>query len=115
MENIEWEYVKENGMTFIVIGQGLLERCHDDKFNGMRFTFRRCPFCQRITSIAPLHWYNHLNKCAPNKYSKSDIFKMRYSELKDINFNLFIGRQTENDGVSFKSPSDEDYKQWNSI
>jgi hypothetical protein len=78
-------YIKEDGKTFWVHGDGTLTRAHDENFSGMRFEHRRCPFCNRITSTHPLHWINHIEKCAPIKYTYDNLFKMRHTKLEDIN------------------------------
>jgi len=69
-------------------------REHDANFRGMRFEHKRCPFCGRITSIHTLHWLNHTDKCAPPKYSMSDLMKMQHYTVEEYDkiCNGFIGR-----------------------
>ncbi len=72
-------YFNEVGKTWYQSdGSKSIYRAHDEKFSGMRFEHMRCPFCNRITSIHPLHWVNHLNKCAPKKYSLNDLLKLQH-------------------------------------
>lgn len=77
---------KEDGKSWYqYIECGSIFREHDEKFQGMRFEHKRCPFCNRITSIHPLHWLNHMDKCADKKYSWDDLLKLQHckpSELK---------------------------------
>ena len=84
--------IKEDGKTFYQHADGFLTRQHDENYSGARFKHRRCPFCNRITSIASLHWLNHLDKCAPKKYSNADLLQMRWKSLEDCIFYNFIGR-----------------------
>lgn len=30
------------------------------------------------------HWLNHLDKCAPKKYTYADLLKMRYCKLDEV-------------------------------
>ena len=80
-------YFKEDGKTWYHYGgdSGLIYRAHDENFSGMRFKHRRCPFCQRITSCATLHWLTHVEKCAPvGKYRSSQLLKMRHTPINEI-------------------------------
>jgi len=77
-------YIKEDGKTFWVQPNGELVRSHDDNFTGPRFRHRRCPFCNRITSIHVLHWFNHMTACAPSQYDDSDLNELRYRPLNEV-------------------------------
>lgn len=84
-------YINEDNKTFWQLADGSMIRCHDDNFNGMKFTYKRCPFCKKITSKHSLHWFNHLNKCAPAEYSKYDLLQLRYKNIEQLT-GLRIGR-----------------------
>jgi hypothetical protein len=91
MKKRDFKYVFEAGKKFWQIPNGELQRCHYKDFTGPRFRHRRCPFCKRITSIHILHWLNHTEKCAPLKYSISDLSSMRYRPLSELRFH-FTGK-----------------------
>ncbi len=74
----------EDGKKFWIHPNGDLSRMHDDQFKGMKFTYKRCPFCDRITCKATLHWLNHLEKCAPKKYSVSELLELRYKNVSEL-------------------------------
>lgn len=89
-------YFKEDGKTWYQhVPGGVIERVRDENFNGMRFRHKRCPFCNRITSIHTLHWLNHLDKCAPDKYSMQDLMKLQHHTVEQYEkiCNGFIGRK----------------------
>ena len=92
--NEEGYYFTENGKTWWQTSGKSIFRVHDSNFTGMRFEHKRCPFCNRITSIHPLHWLNHLDKCAPSKYSMSDLMRMQHYSVNEYDkiSNGFIGR-----------------------
>lgn len=48
-------YIIEDGKKYYQWESGLFTRSHDDNFQGRRFEYKRCPFCQRITCIHSLH------------------------------------------------------------
>jgi hypothetical protein len=78
-------YIFEDGKKFWQTGDGFLERCHYGDFNGARFRHKRCPFCNRITSVHILHWMNHLLKCqGEQKLHPDTIADLRYHGLDDI-------------------------------
>lgn len=93
--NIKEGYFKEAGKTWYLWASGLITRVHDENFSGMRFEHRRCPFCNRITSLHTLHWLNHLDKCAPEKYSMSDLMKLQHRTPEEYEkiAHSFLGRQ----------------------
>ena len=59
-------------------------RQNDENYTGKHFRHKRCPFCNRITCLATLHWYNHLEKCAPPEYSMADIGELRYRKPNEL-------------------------------
>lgn len=83
----------EGGKTFWQDSEGFLTRCHDENFYGMRFRHKRCPFCQKITSVHPNHWLNHLEKCAPDEYSNSALLRLRYVPKEEIAKHEKFGRK----------------------
>lgn len=88
-------YFKEAGKTWYQTAGASIFRAHDENFSGMRFEHKRCPFCNKITSIHTLHWLSHTEKCAPPKYSKNDLMRMQHYTVKeyDKRNNGFIGRK----------------------
>ena len=85
-------YFEEAGKRWWQTYEGsVITRVHDENYKGKQFQHKRCPFCNRITCIATLHWLNHLDKCAPKEYSNSDLLEMRWKKLEDIHTN-FLGR-----------------------
>lgn len=90
-------YFKEAGKTWYQYKHSdSIFREHDDNFHGMRFEHKRCPFCNRITSIHTLHWLNHLEKCAPEKYSCEDLMRLQHytpKEYEKKSHGLFLGRK----------------------
>jgi hypothetical protein len=86
------KYIYEDGKKFWDCGNGVLIREHDENFFGARFDHKRCPFCQRITSMHILHWLNHLEKCAPQKYSIADLCDLRYRKIGELNYKR-LGRE----------------------
>jgi len=77
-------YIIENGKTFYDWGNGLFTRANDDNFKGMRFNHKRCPFCNKITSMHPLHWLNHIKPCSGKKYYNNTFLELRYIALNKI-------------------------------
>jgi hypothetical protein len=76
---------KEEGKTWYGPSrEGFIIRQHDENFSGMKFEHKRCPFCNRITSIHALHWLNHLDKCAPDMYSNIDLLDLRYDSIEEL-------------------------------
>jgi len=86
------KYIYEDGKKFWQSPNGDLEREHDGNFMGARFKHRRCPFCNRITSRHVLHWFNHLEKCAPQKYSLQDLYDLRYCKISELKYKR-LGRE----------------------
>lgn len=86
------QIIIENNKTWCIHVDGFITREHDDNFNGPRFVHKRCPFCNRITSIHTLHWYNHLEKCAPKEFGLYAIGKLRYHSIDEIDKHELIGR-----------------------
>ena|SRR5260221_10341857 len=93
---------KEDGKSWYIYSDNIKSLCksifrqHDENFSGMRFEHKRCPFCNRITSIHTLHWLNHLNKCAPKKYALDDLMKLQHRTPKEydkINNDQFLARK----------------------
>lgn len=89
-------YFTEAGKSWWqTVGKSIF-RVHDAKFCGMRFEHKRCPFCNRITSIHTLHWLNHLDKCAPEKYSMEDLMRLQHrspEEYEKTKNGSFLGRK----------------------
>ena len=87
-------YIYEDGKKFWNCGDrnGVLIRAHDENFFGARFDHKRCPFCNRITSMHIQHWLNHLEKCAPQKYSISDLCDLRYCKIEELKYDR-LGRK----------------------
>ena len=78
-------YIKEDGKTFWTYDNIRMERAHDENFHGMRFNYKRCPFCNRITSSHTLHWLNHIIPCAPLNYTISELHQLRHGgKLEDL-------------------------------
>ena len=89
-------YFTEEGKTWWQRSDGSIVREHDLEFQGMRFEHRRCPFCQRITSIHALHWLRHMDKCADPKFTKGQLLELRYKPLSDLldqHESRFYGRE----------------------
>lgn len=81
----EHKYWKENGKSWYQhIHSDEIIRQHDENYSGKHFRHKRCPFCNRITCLATLHWYNHLEKCAPSDYSMADIGELRYRKPNEL-------------------------------
>lgn len=81
----EHRYWVEDGKSWYqYIHSSEIIRQNDANYNGKLFRHKRCPFCNRITSIATLHWYNHLEKCAPPEYSMADIGSLRWKKIEEL-------------------------------
>lgn len=77
----EHKYWVEDGKSWYqYIHSDVIYRKRDDNYNGKSFKHRRCPFCNRITCMATLHWYNHMKKCAPKDFSMADIGELRWKK-----------------------------------
>jgi len=78
-------YWQEDGKSWYQYkGSDTIYRQKDAGYIGESFAHRRCPFCNRITCIATLHWRNHLEKCAPREYSAADILELRYKNPDEL-------------------------------
>lgn len=81
----ENKYWKEDGKSWYqYIHSDEIIRQNDENYSGKHFRHKRCPFCNRITCLATLHWYNHLEKCAPPEYSMADIGELRYRKPNEL-------------------------------
>lgn len=81
----EHRYWKEDGKSWYqYIHSAEIYRQKDENYNGKSFKHRRCPFCNRITCMAILHWYNHLEKCAPKDFSMADIGELRWKKPNEL-------------------------------
>ena len=88
-------YFKEKGKTWYQTSGRSIFRVHDDNFSGMRFEHKRCPFCNRITSIHTLHWLTHMDKCASEKYTWEQLIELQHrtpDEIEKTGYG-FIGRE----------------------
>jgi len=81
----EDRYWQEDGKSWYqYIHSEEIIRQNDENYSGKHFRHKRCPFCNRITCMATLHWYNHLKKCAPPEYSMADIGELRYKKPDEL-------------------------------
>ena len=81
----EHNYWEEDGKSWYqYIHTFEIYRQKDKNYAGKSFRHKRCPFCQRITSMATLHWFNHLKKCSPKEYSMVDIGELIYKNPNEL-------------------------------
>ena len=87
MESKENNYFEEDGKTFWDNGNGTFGRSHDENFDGPRFTYKRCPFCDKLVCQShSWHWLRHLDKCAPDFYNNGQLLELRYKKISEVNY-----------------------------